>query len=158
MPSTAVYREFMACLEGRRVELGLSMATVNDMAGLQDGFFSKMLYPDTPSGRQARWETVQLAVEALFGKGFTVHIVADEDENRRLASAPVVDACASANARKIRHWRHSRHFAELGRLGAAARNRLGKEKLSAAARKGWKKRRAAIRQGQAHKAANEARA
>jgi hypothetical protein len=158
MASTAVYREFMAALEGRRVELGLSMATVNDMAGLQDGFFAKMLYPDTPSGRQARWETVQLAVEALFGKGFTVHIVADEDENRRITSAPVIDVCASANARKIRHWRHSRHFAELGRLGGLSRAKLGKAKLSAIAskaqKKRWKRIRDAKRSGELHKKAN----
>lgn len=158
MPSTQIYRELMAALEGRRVELGLSMATVNDMSGLQDGFFAKMIFPDTPSGRQARWETVQLAVEALFGRGFTVNIVADADENRRLAGAPVVDENASSNARKIRHWRHTKHFVELGRKGAIARNALGTDAHRAAARKGWKKRRAAKRAGAAHKTANEARA
>lgn len=162
MPSTAIYRELMAVLEGRRVELGLSMATVNDMSGLQDGFFAKMLYPDTPSGRQARWETVQLAVEALFGKGFTVHIVADAEENRRITSAPIISADISTNARKIRHWRHSRHFSELGKKGAAARSKLPKHRLTAiyrkAAKKRWKRVRDAKRAGLAHKATNEARA
>lgn len=163
MPSTAIYRELMAVLEGRRVELGLSMATVNDLAGLQDGFFAKMLYPDTPSGRQARWETVQLAVEALFGKGFSVQIVADAEENRRLTTAPVIDAGASANARQIRHWRHTKHFVNLGRLGGLARAaKHGGKKLSRIAskaqKKRWKRARAARRSGELHKAANETRA
>lgn len=160
MPSTPVYRALMAALEGRRLELGWSMATVNDESGLQDGFFSKMIYPDTPSGRQARWETVQLAVEALFGSGFVISIVPGDDQNRRLTSAPVIDDSASANARKIRHWRHSRHFAELGRLGGRARAaKLGKDKMSKIARLAQRKRRKrerdARRQGEAHKRANE---
>lgn len=130
------------------------MATVNDISGLNDGYYAKMIYPDTPSGRQARWEQVQLAVEALFGKGFRVEIIPDEAENRRLTSAPVIDETVSTNSRNIRHWRHRKHFSELGRIGAAARNKLGKNKLAAFARKGWKRRRAAQRQGEAHKAAN----
>lgn len=164
MPSTAIYRALMAACEGRRVELGLSMATVNDLAGLQDGFFAKMLYPDTPSGRQVRWETLQLAVEALFGKGFTVHIVADEDENRRILSAPRIDDTASANARKIRHWRHTRHFQVLGSLGAKSLfSNMTKEQRSAKARRAskarWKRARAAKRSAEEHKKQNaEARA
>lgn len=161
MASTAVYRALMAACEGRRLELGWSMATVNDQAGLQDGFFAKMIYPDTPSGRQARWETVQLAVEALFGRGFVIVVVPGEEDNRRVTSAPVIDESASANARRIRHWRHSKHFAELGRLGGKARAaKLGKDKLSALAskaqRKRWKRARDAKRQGEAHRKANAA--
>lgn len=160
MPSTAIYRELMAALEGRRVELGLSMATVNDISGLQDGFFSKMIYPDTPSGRQARWETVQLAVEALFGKGFTVQIIPGEDENRRLLSAPSIAPAASDNARKIRHWRHTSHFVALGKEGGRKRIANLSEKeherlVRKMARARWKRARDAKRSGAAHKKANE---
>lgn len=160
MPSTPVYRALMAALEGRRLELGLSMATVNDISGLQDGFYAKMIHPDTPSGRQARWETVQLAVEALFGSGFVISIVPDEDENKRLLTAPRIDDSASANARNIRHWRHTKHFVELGRRGGISRAaKLGGDKCSRIASKAakarWKRARAAKRSGEAHKKANE---
>ncbi|MCK1585471.1 hypothetical protein IVB03_39445 [Bradyrhizobium sp. 168] len=147
----------------RRVELGLSMATVNDMAGTQDGFYGKMIYPDTPHGRQARWETVQDVIEALFGRGFSLQIVPDETENRRLLSAPSIDAAASANALKVRHWRHSKHFAELGALGAKARlikmpAELRSKQARKAAKVRWKKARAAQRAGEQHKVRNASHA
>jgi hypothetical protein len=71
-PATVLYRVLMEVLDARRAELNLSMAVVDDMAGLQDGFFSKMLNPDAPNGRQSRWETVELAVQALFGDDFNI--------------------------------------------------------------------------------------
>lgn len=154
MTSTAIYRSIMHVIEARRGELGLSMASVNDLAGLQDGFFAKMIYPDTPSGRQARWETVQLAVEALFGKNFAVQIVPDEAINRRVSTAIVTSPDISANARNVRHWRHRRHFVELSAKAALARAKIPEHKRKAAARKGAKKRwrrvRAAQRQGSRH--------
>lgn len=161
MPSTGIYRNLMMALEGRRVELGLSMAAVNDISGVNDGYYAKMLYPDTPSGRQARWEQVHDVVEALFGKGFTVKIVPDEVENTRLLSAPRIDENASGNARKIRHWRHRKHFVELGRLGGVMRAKLPPRKLTAIARKAnkirWKRIRDAKRSGEIHKKANAER-
>jgi hypothetical protein len=159
-PSSPIYRSLMLAIEARRVAMGLSMSTVNDIAGLQDGFFSKMIYPDTPNGRQARWDTVQLAVEALFGKNFVVQIVPGDDENQRLSAAPGIDKGSSTNSLKIRHWRHRKHFEQLGKLGGDARAKLPDYKLTAIGRKGararWKKARAAQRQGAAHKAANRA--
>lgn len=163
-PSTAVYRAVMQAIEVRRVELGLSMATVCDLAGTQDGFYGKMIYPDTPNGRQARWETVQDVIEALFGRGFTVQIVPDAAENKRLLSVPSIDAAASAQALKVRHWRHSKHFAALGALGAKARlakmpAALRTKQARKAAKARWKKARAAERAGLEHQARNaEARA
>jgi hypothetical protein len=158
MSSTGIYRALMEAIEGRRSELGLSMATVNDISGVNEGYYAKMIYPDSPSGRQAQWRQVHDVVEALFGSDFEIKIVPGACENRRLASAPVIDQNISSNARNIRHWRHRRHFVELGRQGGLSRAKLGKDKLAAAARKGWKKRRAAQRAAAAHKAANEARA
>lgn len=160
MTSTAVYRAIMQVVEGRRVELGLSMASVNDLSGVNDGYYAKMIYPDTPSGRQARWEQVQDVVEALFGQNFTINIVADENENTRLRSAPRIDETVSGNARKIRHWRHRKHFQVLGVLGAKTRNEnLTPEQRSRSARKAvnvrWKRAKAAKRSGEAHKKSNE---
>lgn len=158
MTSVEVYRQMVKVIEDRREECNLSMETVNDLAGLNDGYYAKMINPDSPSGRQAHWTTVQLAIEALFGRNFTLQILPDVAENRRLASAPTRNENASSNARNIRHWRHRRHFEELGRKGGEARAKLGLAKLSAAARKGWKKRKAAQRAGQAHRAANAEKA
>jgi hypothetical protein len=42
---------------------------VDDAAGLHDGFYSKLLHADRPSGRQVRWETLQLVITALFPAG-----------------------------------------------------------------------------------------
>lgn len=152
----------MQALEGRRVELGLSMASVNDLSGVNDGYYAKMIYPDTPSGRQARWEQVQDVVEALFGKGFTLQIVPDEEVNQRLLTAPRIDENASGNALKIRHWRHRKHFVELGRLGGVMRAKLPKRKLTAIARKAnkirWKRIKDAQRSALAHKKANAEKA
>lgn len=135
------------------------MAEVDEIAGTQTGYFAKAVYPDTPNGRQSRWETVDLIVEALFGRDFEIIIVPGSDENRRLHNALRIDESASATARKIRHWRHSKHFAELGRRGAIAghlkRSKPMRSKMaSKMAKIRWKRERAAQRHGTAHKHAN----
>jgi hypothetical protein len=161
MASTAIYRSLMQALEGRRVELGLSMATVTDMAGVSDGYYAKMIYPDTPSGRQARWEQVEDVVVALFGRGFTLVIVPDQEQNRVLQSALCSKKDLSANAVNIRHWRHKRHFQTLGSKGGKAFF-AGKDKdersaiMRKRAKKQWRRIREAQRQGEKHKAANAA--
>jgi hypothetical protein len=50
------------------------MEQVADRAGVGDRYWSKALYPDTPSGRQARWDTLQDIVDALYPAGFDVEI------------------------------------------------------------------------------------
>lgn len=155
-PCTAIYRVLMVEFERQRLARGLSMAQVDDLAGTQDGFYSKMIYPDTPNGRQSRWETVQDVADALFGRDFTMQIVAG---NVIAPSMLGVDKGASTNALKNRHWRHTRHFRELGSRGGKARfaNKTPAE-ISAmqrqVARKRERARRKAKRQGAAHKAAN----
>lgn len=154
-PCTAIYRVIMVEFERQRLARGLSMAQVDDLAGTQDGFYAKMIYPDTPTGRQSRWETVQDVADALFGRGFLISISGLENDR---PAALGIDKGASTNALKNRHWRHSKHFEQLGRLGGDARAKLPDWKLTAIGRKGakarWKKARAAKRQGDAHKAAN----
>jgi hypothetical protein len=159
MTSTAVYRAIMQVVEARRVELNISMATVVELSGVNEGYYAKMIYPDSPSGRQAQWRQVQDVLEALFGRDFEIKIEPGTEENRRLLSAPRIDENASGNARKIRHWRHRKHFSELGRLGGVMRAKLPKRKLTAIARKAnkirWKRIKDAKRQGEAHKKVNE---
>jgi hypothetical protein len=90
-----------------------------------------MLHPDSPNGRQSRWETIQLAVVALFGDDFNISITSGEGENRVLKSSLCWPRHPSANAVKNRHWRRRKHFVELGKKGAKAR----KEKYAAMSEK-----------------------
>jgi len=76
MTPTAIYQAVMLAVEERRQALGLSMWQVNDGAGLQDGFYAKMLHAHTPSGRQAQWPTLQLVIDFLFSGGFDLRLVA----------------------------------------------------------------------------------
>jgi hypothetical protein len=46
------------------------MWLVDERSGVQDGYYAKCLYPDTPSGRQAGWQMLDLIVGALFPEGY----------------------------------------------------------------------------------------
>lgn len=158
MTSTALYRSLMEVIERRRLDLGLSMERVNDLAGTQDGYYAKMIYPDTPSGRQARWETVDLVVQALFGRDFTVQFGGEFPGMLRPGS---IQHDVNEKSRQIRHWRNFRHFKELSDKGNVARQiKLSPRRRSAIARKAaktrWKRIREAERRGASHKAKNEA--
>jgi hypothetical protein len=63
-------------LDNSRLYGSFNFLTLRDRAasGLNDGHYSHCLHVDRPSGRQARWETLQLVVSALFPGGFDVEI------------------------------------------------------------------------------------
>jgi hypothetical protein len=115
--ATALYRYIVHEVERRRIELGWPMWKVDDKAGTQDGYFAKIIHPDTPTGRQARWEILQLVVDALFPNGFRVTL---EPEKDAMLGVPSIGKGQNTGAAMIRHWRHSRHFRELGAKGARA--------------------------------------
>lgn len=75
-PATALYKATVAQIRVRIKELGLTMWQCDDKAGLQDGYTAKLLNPDTPSGRQAGWDTLQLLVDALWPDGFEIEMAA----------------------------------------------------------------------------------
>lgn len=75
--STPIYDAIMWEVRKQILELGLTMKQCDDVSGNQDGHTAKMLHPDTPSGRQARWETLQNLVEAIYAGGYKVKIVAE---------------------------------------------------------------------------------
>jgi hypothetical protein len=131
-PSTLVYRTFVAALDQRRLELGLPMAQVDDIAGLQDGFFAKLAAPDTPHGRQSRWESVDLVVQALFGTNYRIQII---PENFRAPARLETRAKPRAKILNVKHWRHRKLFQDLGRKGAQALNSLPRERRSEIAKK-----------------------
>jgi hypothetical protein len=131
-PATQVYLTFVAALEERRRELGLPMAQVDDLAGLQDGFLSKLTRPDALNGRQSRWETIDLVVQALFGTDYRIHIVA---QNFRAPAKLETRAKPSSKVIEVKHWRHRKLFSDLGKRGAAAYKALSPERRSEIAKK-----------------------
>jgi hypothetical protein len=125
--ATEIYRAITLECERRRQQLGWAMWKVDDAAGTQDGFYSKMLHADRRSGRCVQWPTLQLVITALFPGGFDVeimHKVGDPltAENHRLK---VMFAAADNNRLSRREL-----MRELGKRGAAAR----KKKLGSRAR------------------------
>lgn len=132
-PSTQVYRTFMAAIEARRRELDLPMAQIDDLAGTNDGHFAHLIAPDTPRGRQGRWESLELIMSVLFGDDYRIQIVA---QNYRAPARVETRAKPSAKPTKAcLHWRHRQIFSELGRRGAEAFKKLPPERRSEAGRK-----------------------
>ena len=72
MTATSLYKLIMVELERRRCQLGLTLVDVDNLAGTQDGYTAKLMWPDTKSGKTGRWDTLQLLVDALFPVGFEV--------------------------------------------------------------------------------------
>jgi hypothetical protein len=107
-------------LDNSRLYGSFNFLTLRDRAasGLNDGHYSHCLHVDRPSGRQARWETLQLVVSALFPGGFDVEIKHKAGdpltaENHRLK---VMFVAADNNRLSRREL-----MRELGKRGAAAR-------------------------------------
>lgn len=70
--SNAFYRAIMLELERKRLAMGLSQDRLSELMGVAERSYSKMLWPDSPSGRLATWDKLQKAIEVLFADGFEV--------------------------------------------------------------------------------------
>lgn len=148
--ATPIYRSIMLEIERRRLALGLPHWQVNDVAGTQDGYFAKMLLADTPSGRQASWETLQLVVDALFPEGFEVEIkprkdgsMSADDQRRKMRFA-----AAHTNPRSQREL-----MSEIRKLGIAKLSPAQRQKIARKAGiMSGRKRRARARAQRANKA------
>lgn len=145
--ATPLYRAVVLEIERLRIAAGWPSWQLDDHAGAQDGFWQKALHPDTASGRQARWETLQLYLDALVPDGFDVEI-----KRKNGASLD-----ATRHPSKIRHIRAQYHkktqrdiMRELSQKGSAkggiarAKNQ-GKRKLSAIGKMGARARWEAVR-------------
>jgi hypothetical protein len=115
-------------IERRRVELGISMDRLSEVAGLAERAYVKTLYPETASGRIARHETIQIIVDALFPDGFDIEIRPRSGPALTALSARLKIHCAAASEHPKRRRELMR---ELGVRGGRARA----AKLSAARRK-----------------------
>ncbi|MCV0387410.1 MAG: hypothetical protein K5821_13455 [Nitrobacter sp.] len=148
-----IYRAFMLELERRRVSLGISMDALSDKIGCADRYWAKVLFADRPSGRVARWDTLQEMIDALYPDG--VDIVLKPKVGERLT--------AEGQRLKVRfaqadHDRLSRReiMRELGKKGGKARsNKLTEARKLKIARKAS---RAAARKRAERAAAQEAAA
>jgi hypothetical protein len=68
-PATNFYMLVVELLERRRAELGLTLAKLDELSGVQDGYSAHMLKPNTPTGRQAHWDMLQLLIDVLYPDG-----------------------------------------------------------------------------------------
>lgn len=120
MTPTPIYRSIMLEVERRRLQLGLSMDRLSEIAGIADRAYSKALWAETVSGRVARYETLQCILDVLFPDGFDVAIKPKNGpELDALSLRYKVRCAAAANDVKIQR----ELMAELGRKGAENRNR-----------------------------------
>jgi hypothetical protein len=136
------FRAIMLELERQRLSRGLSMQEICDHSGLADYYYSKALHASTPSGRQARWDSLQDLVDALFPAGYDVII--RPKAGMRLSAADL--RCKIKSAAALTDRKSQREFMrELGRLGGVARRERFKnmtpEERKAIAEKGRKTKR-----------------
>lgn len=96
-----LYLEVVRALDARRRALGWSMAYLDDRAGTNDGYFAKCLHADTPSGRQAGWEILQLYADALFPAGCSLVAMPAKHVDHRPARMPVQPPPANDDAPQL---------------------------------------------------------
>lgn len=124
--ATCLYRAVMLEIERHRIAAGWPSHELDDRAGTQDGFFQKALHPDTKSGRQAQWPTVQLFIDALMPDGFDVRIVPKKGASVSAVKHPgkIRFIRAQVDRRTQREV-----MSQIGRLGALKSNANRKQKL-----------------------------
>ena len=122
-----IYRAILLELERRRLAVGISMDRMSELMGTAERSYAKMLYPETSSGRMARWETLQSAIDVLFCDGYELRIKAYRPELGMVSSNPGV-LTTEGTKRKIKaeaaSWdRRIRRevLTDLGRQGGLAR-------------------------------------
>src|SRR5438874_1738335 len=103
----------LSCGRTRLYEL----INANEIESFCDGYAQKAIHCDTPSGRRATWPTLDLLIIALFGRDFRIKIEAGADMPVALSKE---ESDINSRYRVSRHWRYRKHYADLGRKGAAA--------------------------------------
>lgn len=69
-----LYAKFARCIEWEVVAQDRTMAEMDDLSGLQDGYTAKILHADGPNGRQATWPIMNLLVSALLPDDYEIFI------------------------------------------------------------------------------------
>lgn len=148
MAVTSIYRALMLEVEARRVALGIPQEKFSEWAGLPDRYFPKALHADTPSGRQASWESLQRIIDALFPHGFDVIVRAKPGQ---VISATDMKARILAIRERENPETHREIMARRGHAGHAAHvaNTTPEQRARwarKAAKSRWKRQRAIARQ------------
>jgi len=155
-PAEPLYRALMLEIERRRLALGISMEELSDRAGVADRYFPKMLYADSPRGRQATWTSIQEIVDALFPEGVDIELrpkkggrLGPEDLRCkiRFASAPkdprthrelMRELAAKGGKARAERWKNMTRAERLAVAKKARKtrkkNRLLRSRLAAASR------------------------
>jgi hypothetical protein len=104
MRTTPFYRAVMLDIERRRIELGITMLDMDELAGTQSGYYGKCQAVDSHSGRQARWETIDLFVQVLFPRGVDVRLAPGREGELSAASYrdKIVFAAAASGRKNVR--------------------------------------------------------
>jgi hypothetical protein len=113
--ATALYNALIAEAEAERQRLRWPMWYLDDRAGSPDGYFSKAKHPDTATGRQATWFSLQLIFDALFPGGFRIKVEPIDPTLTTALARP--ETKQTARLRASTHWRTSAHYRDLGRVG-----------------------------------------
>jgi hypothetical protein len=113
------YALLIACCRGRKDESAASFETLDEITGLAPGYCSKAFSPNSPSGRQANWDSLDCILEALFGPNFSITV---SGEPKRKLGAPSSSEPQARTLRQAVHWRDRRFFQVLGAKGRQARD------------------------------------
>ena len=74
------YLALVAVLDRRIRSLRLPMSRCDELSGNEMGYTAKALKPDTKTGRQMKWETLDRLLPVLYPNGFRLGIVPLEGE------------------------------------------------------------------------------
>jgi hypothetical protein len=75
--ASELYLRIVEQMEVRRREIGLTFERLDANAGTQTGYASKAFKPLTPSGRLARFQTLDWLMGALYPEGYRIFVVPD---------------------------------------------------------------------------------
>lgn len=111
---------------------GLPMWKVDEISGVQEGFYAKALHVDRPSGRQCQWRMLDLIVSALWPRGIDIQITHKTGGNLTAEDMRMKIWFAAADNDRVSR---RRLMSALGKKGAAARMlKLGKRERKKIAR------------------------
>jgi hypothetical protein len=109
------YYKLVLELEDRRQALGVSMERLSEMSGIPDRAYSKMLYPETKSGRLARWSTVEVLCQALMPDGYELRIIPTKGDKIREFGHRYQIRQITANYNRLTRREHLRELGQKGR-------------------------------------------
>jgi hypothetical protein len=142
VPVPPIYYALIGEIERMRRRYGIPMWKLDEAAGSNDGYYSKALHADTPTGRMAHWTTFQRYVEVLLPDGFAANL--KPSKGRCLSADKHRLAIRFSGARYVleerQDWLAERQRNGGKKGGPARARKLSKRRRTAIARKAAKKR------------------